>query len=357
MSIGTYETDLTFKISDLGNSSKKIHVIMNVTDLEVTASASENEVCEGGEVQLFANTTGGSGNFNYQWHSIPEGFTSTEQNPVLTPGETRDYIVEVIDGMVSMFDTVTVNVLPKPEVNIGEDAVICGEGSIELNAGNEGAAYLWSTGETSQTITVQEAAGSGVKTVWVEVTNESGCSNADTIEIDFAALPVVELGNDTSFCAQDGSYIVLDAGNEGAAYSWSTGDTDQTLTVDTLTLGYGSHDISVEVTDDKGCMGTDEVTVELKNCTGIGENSAGVSVEVYPNPNNGIFTMELNSLHSDKVNIKIVSINGSVVFEQNNVTVNGNHRQSINLNGFSKGVYNIFVSGDDYKLYKKVVVR
>jgi len=357
MNTGTYETDLTFKISDLGNTSKKVHVIMNVTDLEVTASASENEVCEGGEVQLFANTTGGSGNFNYQWHSIPEGFTSVEQNPVLTPDETRDYIVEVIDGMVSMFDTVTVNVLPKPEVNIGEDAVICGEGSIELNAGNEGAAYLWSTGETSQTITVQEAAGSGVKTVWVEVTNESGCSNADTIEIDFAALPVVELGNDTSFCAQDGSYIVLDAGNEGAAYSWSTGDTDQTLTVDTLTLGYGSHDISVEVTDDKGCMGTDEVTVELKNCTGIGENSAGVSVEVYPNPNNGIFTLELNSLHSDKVNIKIVSINGSVVFEQNNVTVNGNHRQSINLNGFSKGVYNIFVSGDDYKLYKKVVVR
>ena len=357
MSTGTYTTDLNFKISDLGNSSKRVHVIMNVTDLEVTASASGSEICQGNEVQLFTNTTGGSGNFNYQWHSIPEGFTSTEQNPVLVPDETRDYIVEVIDGMVTVFDTVAVSVLPKPEVNIGEDVVICGEGSVELDAGNEGAAYLWSTGETSQTVTIAEAAGSGMKTVWVEITNNNGCSNTDTVEIDFAALPVVELGNDTSFCAQDGSSITLDAGNEGDTYLWSTGDTDRTLTVDTLTLGYGTHELSVDVTDEKGCVGTDQVTVELKNCTGIGENNPNVSVEVYPNPNNGNFTVELNSLHADRVNIKIVSITGAVVFEQKEVTINGNFKKTFNLKGYSKGVYSLFVLGDDYQINKKIVIR
>jgi hypothetical protein len=356
MSTGTYTTDLNFKISDLGNSSKRVHVIMNVTDMEVTASASESEVCQGNEVQLFTNTTGGSGNFSYQWHSIPEGFTSTEQNPVLVPDETRDYIVEVIDGMVSMFDTVAVTVLPKPEVNIGEDVVICGEGSVELDAGNEGAAYLWSTGETSQTVTIAEAAGSGMKTVWVEITNDNGCTNTDTVEIDFAALPVVNLGYDTSFCAQDGSSITLDAGNEGDTYLWSTGETDQTLTVDTLTLGYGMHAISVEVTDAKGCVGSDQVTVELKNCTGIGENSANVNVDVYPNPNNGAFTVELNSLHTNKVNIKIVSITGAVVFEQRDVTVNGSYKQNINLYRYSKGVYNLYILGKGYQINKKIVI-
>lgn len=357
MDPGTYTTDLNFKISDLGNANKRVHVIMNVTDLQVTAAASASEICEGNEVQLFANTTGGSGNFDFAWHSIPEGFTSAEQNPVLNPDETRDYIVEVKDGMVSMFDTVSVTVFTKPVVNIGDDATICGEGSITLDAGNEGADYLWSTNETSQTVTIQQPAGSGVTSVWVQVTNQNGCVSADTAEINFAALPVVDLGNDTSFCAQDGSDITLDAGNEGADYSWSTGDTDQTLTVDTLTLGYGSHTISVEVTTADGCTSGDSVTVELKNCTSIGENSAAVSLAIYPNPNHGTFTLELNSNSADKVNVKITNVAGVVVFEQHDVTVNGNRKQRINLSGLAKGVYSLSVNGNGYRTSKKLIIR
>jgi len=358
MDLGTYQTDLTFKVSDLGTPSKKVHVIMNVTDLEVTATADNSEVCAGSQVQLNTNTSGGTGNFSFKWHSIPEGFTSTEKDPVVTAEETRDYIVEVIDGLVSMFDTVEVKVNPLPDVALGDDVTICGEGLVELDAGNEGATYLWSTGATTQTVTIQETAGSGVKEVWVQVTNSQGCSNADTTEINFAALPVVDLGNDTSFCAQDGSSLELDAGNPGSTYNWSTGDADQTLTVDTMTMGgYGSNDISVEVTTAEGCSSTANVTVELVNCTSIGENSAAVSFDVYPNPSNGEFTLQLNSRQGDVVNISISNIAGKVVFEQQGVVVNGNKKQHINLNGYSKGVYSITVSGDNYQINKKIIIR
>ncbi len=357
MSTGTYTTDLNFKISDLGNPNKRVHVIMNVTDLEVTATSSVDVACQGDEVQLFTNTTGGSGSFNYEWHSIPEGFTSTDQNPVLNPDETRDYIVEVKDGSVSMFDTVSVTIFQKPVVNIGDDATICGEGSIEINASNEGATYLWSTGETTQAVTIQQPAGSGITTVWVEVSNENGCVSADTAEINFAALPIVDLGNDTAFCAQNGSALTLNAGNEGATYLWSTGDTDQTFTVDTLTVGYGSSDISVEVTTTDGCTANDHITVELKNCTSIGENSADVNFAVYPNPNHGTFTLELSSSSIDKVNVKIMNVTGAMVFEQHDVTVNGNTKQQINLANFAKGVYSVSVIGKNYQINKKIVIR
>lgn len=357
MATGTYSTDLHFKVSDLGIPNKNVHVIMNVTDLIVTASASADEVCQNNEVQLFVNTTGGSGNFQYAWHSIPEGFTSTEQNPVLNPNETRDYIVEVKDGMVSMFDTVTVTVLPKPEVNIGDDAIICGEGNITLDVGNEGATYLWSTGETTQMVTIQQPAGSGVTTVWVEVTNQNGCINTDTAEINFAAMPVVNLGNDTSFCAQDGSDLVLDAGNSGSTYVWSTGNTEQTLIVDTLSMGYGTNEISVEVTTADGCMASDNITVELKNCTSVDENSVAVNFDVYPNPNHGTFVLNLNSTSVEKVNITIVNNAGKVVISRNDVTVNGNYKQQVNLEKYAKGVYFIHISGSNYQLNKKIVVR
>ena len=357
METGTYTTDLNFKISDLNNTSKRVHVIMNVTDLEVAATASDSAVCENSEVQLFTNITGGSGNFTFLWHSIPEGFSSTEQNPILNPDETRDYIVEVNDGVVSVFDTTTVVVFSKPSVYIGDDAIICGEGSIELDAGNEGADYLWSTGDTSQKVTVQEAAGSGPTTVWVAVTNENGCTNSDTAVINFAAIPVVDLGADTAFCGQDGTAITLDAGNEGSSYSWSTGDDGQTITVNKDNFDYGSHTISVDVVTADGCTSSDTVTVNLKDCTSIGENSANVKMDVFPNPNKGSFILELNSVSADRVTIKIVNVAGAVVFEQRDIVVNGNYRQQINLTDFSKGVYSISVFGSDYQLNKKIVIR
>ena len=356
MDPGTYTTDLTFKISDLGNPSKKIHVIMNVTDLEVTASASVNETCEGSEVQLFAGTSGGSGNFIFNWHSIPEGFTSTEQNPVFAADESRDYIVEVKDGMVSMFDTVAITVFAHPDVNIGDDIIICGEGSVELDAGNEGASFLWSTAETTQTVTIAEPAGSGEKTVWVQVTNDHGCVSSDTTIINFSALPVVDLGSDTAFCAQEGDQIILDAGNAASTYDWSTGDTDQTLTIDKDNFDYGTQNISVEVTSADGCASTGEVTVELKNCSSIGENSANLSFDVYPNPNNGSFTIELNSNGSEMVTIKIVSVTGALVYNRI-VEVNGENKQFIDLDDYSKGVYTISVYGSDYQVNKKIVIR
>jgi hypothetical protein len=356
MDPGTYTTDLTFKISDLGNTSKRVHVIMNVTDLEVTASASVNEACEGSEIQLFVGTTGGSGNFAYHWHSIPEGFTSTDQNPVFAADESRDYIVEVKDGMVSMFDTVTVTVFANPDVNIGEDIIICGEGSVELDAGNEGASFLWSTEETTQTVTIAEPAGSGVKTIWVQVTNDHGCVNSDTTIINFSALPVIDLGNDTAFCAQGGDEIILDAGNEGSSYDWSTGDDSQTLTINKDNFDYGVQNVSVEVTTEDGCSSTAEVSVELKDCTTIGENGANLSFDVYPNPNSGSFTIELNSNGSEMVTVKIVSVTGALVYNRV-VEVNGVSKQFIDLDDYSKGVYTVSVYGDNYQINKKIVIR
>jgi len=140
-------------------------------------------------------TSGGSGTFTYHWTSIPEGFESA-----VFPEVNTQYIVSVNDGPVTLSDTVEITVYAVPEVNLGDDQVLCGENEYELDAGNPGAIYLWSTGaiylwstgETSQTITVN---GEGENAYWVEVTNETSCTASDTVTINF--VPVVNRGNDT----------------------------------------------------------------------------------------------------------------------------------------------------------------
>ena len=71
--------------------------------LQVTTSALASVVTLGASTQLFANPSGGTGNYSFLWTG-PGDFSSTEQNPVVTPpteGENL-YHVAVNDGDTSV---------------------------------------------------------------------------------------------------------------------------------------------------------------------------------------------------------------------------------------------------------------
>jgi len=153
---------------------------------------------------------------------------------------TYFYQCDFHTGMVGMF---TVN--SAPSVNLGADITQCG-GTIILDAGNAGLAFLWSDNSTTQTIT---AFSSG--TFYVDVTNSNGCSSSDTVVCDIFSLPNVNLGADVTLCGG----TTLDAGNTGLTFNWSTGATTQTVTVS------ASGDYSVIITDANGCTDSDTVKV------------------------------------------------------------------------------------------------
>lgn len=69
-------------------------------------------------------------------------------------------------------------VLGDPQVFLGNDTTIIQGQTLMLDAGNPGSEYLWSTGETSQTVMVSFAG-----TYWVDVTNFCG-EGSDEIVVD-----------------------------------------------------------------------------------------------------------------------------------------------------------------------------
>ncbi len=352
MDLGTYTDNLRLMTNDIDNSYYTIPVTMHITDMTVTAEAAPADLCQGDATQLSAEASGGSGSFTYQWTSLPEGFNSTEQNPEATPDTDIKYVVAVNDGTIVMTDTVEVIVHALPDVDLGDDQVLCGDNEYELDAGNEGAAYLWSTGETTQTIT---ASGEGVNSFWVEVTNDNDCSARDTIVLNFAAVPVVELGNDTTIC--NNAVLTLDAGNPDAAYLWSTGETTQTIIINADEYEYGTHTFSVDVTSTAGCESSDEINVEIKDCTSIDENEQTVKLAVFPNPSNGVFSLQLNTLNTQTVTIRVTDLTGKTVYRSEEIKVSGTYSQRIDLTQLSGGVYNVFVIGDNGVAEKKVVIR
>ncbi len=350
-STGTYTGTLTFATNDLNTPNHPIPVTMIVTDLQVTASASPSDICLGESTQLSAVTTGGSGSFTYSWTSVPEGFISTESEPVVVPSENTEYFVTVIDGAVTMDASTSITVFPLPVVDLGGDQVLCGETQYNLDAGNPGDTYLWSTSETTQTIV---ATGSGENMFWAEVTNTNGCSAIDTIYLNFASIPEINLGADTAVCGS--TSITLDASNSGSTYLWSNNETTQTIIVDTLGFGYGEQDISVEVVNESGCYNLDGIYVVFVNCTGIEEHTS-IDVRVYPNPASGIFNIELSSNANNPVNIKVVNVAGTTVYNLDNIYVSGTHTEKVDISNFADGNYTVVVISNGISTVQKIVLR
>ena len=100
-------------------------VDVSASTLTVNATATPGSICAGGSSQLNAVASGGSTNYNYSWTSIPIGFTSNIQNPVVSPTVTTKYIAHVNDGAYTVTDTVDVAVTPVPVVNAGNDTIYC----------------------------------------------------------------------------------------------------------------------------------------------------------------------------------------------------------------------------------------
>lgn len=187
--------------------------------------------CSGGSVTLTA--TAGS---SYLWST-----GATTQSIVASSTGTYSCTVTNSNGCsASANQSVTVNLPPTVSISANGPTSFCQGGSVMLTA-SSGSSYLWSTGATSQSITVN-ATG----TYSCSVTNANGCSASANQSVTVNPLPIVSIsaGGPTTFC-QGGS--VLLTASSGASYLWSTGATTQSITVN------ASGTYSCTVTNGNGC--------------------------------------------------------------------------------------------------------
>ncbi|MBL0342010.1 MAG: T9SS type A sorting domain-containing protein [Bacteroidetes bacterium] len=118
----------------------------------------------------------------------------------------------------------------------------CAGGSTTLNAGSY-SSYLWNTGATTQTISVNTAG-----TFTVTVTNGNGCTGTSaSVTTTLNPLLTPTISGTLAFCA--GGSTTLNAGSY-SSYLWNTGATTQTISVNTAGT------FTVTVTNGNGCTGT-----------------------------------------------------------------------------------------------------
>ncbi len=162
---------------------------------------------------------------------------------------------------------------------------------------------------------------------------------------------VVQLGADTLICPWES--VILDAENAGSLYEWSTGDTTQTITVDTTTFGLGEHTIWVNVTNNGSCEGTDTILVSIDACMAVNDPIQAPSVTIYPNPNSGAFYLTLNM--RERGICEILSMQGKIVYTS--MVENPSETRKISLPHLNKGMYILRIRSDNQYIIEKLIIQ
>lgn len=226
-----------------GMCSSTAFIEIQVDTLPVLNLGDNLSFCEGGSLLLDAGNPGAT---SYLWNT-----GATTQTIEISDEGT--YSVEVVNNTCLSTAEVLVSTDETPSVHLGNDRTICDGSTTTLDAGNLGATYLWNTGATSQTITVQNDG------LYVVTATLGDCiSQPDSINITVATGEnlTVDLGLDTIIC--EGSSITLDAGNEGATYEWNTNTTGQTIQIQT------DGDYSVTVNNGV-CQVSDTISITVQS--------------------------------------------------------------------------------------------
>ena len=152
--------------------------------------------------------------------------------------------------------------------------------------------------------------------------------------------------------------IILDASTPGAtSYLWQPGgETTPSIAVNYAQYGLGMHNFTVTVNAD-GCEQTKQTSAYLDACTRIHETEIAADVSVYPNPNNGNFTLELRSGKSFTADVSITNNLGLSVWQRNNVNVTGGKVENLMIPGLNPGLYLMLLRSTGLIITKKILVR
>lgn len=178
-----------------------------------------------------------SGDFAYVWDndSLTTPFT-------VTPLSDTAFFVTITDTLTSCSkrDSIHIHVNPTPSASItGSPLEIC-EGDSVLLTANGGTRYLWSTGDTAQSIYAKVSGR-----YQVMVFNEFGCYDTTSVMFTVNPLPDITISGRTTFCSDESTSITLSG---ASTYLWSTGNTTPTLSTSTP----GTY--RVTCTDNHGCV-------------------------------------------------------------------------------------------------------
>ncbi len=162
-------------------------------------------VCAGDTVYLIVQMQG-SGPFSYLWFDEAGSLMGAVDSMYhFIPADTSwsgKYFCVVSNSQGSVTsDTAMIFVWSHPQIDLGTDHITPYDTTLIIDAGSGFSSYLWSTGDTTQTISVvtSQLIAFMIYDYSLTVTNTAGCSGSDTIQISWIPEGIEESYGNNAF--------------------------------------------------------------------------------------------------------------------------------------------------------------
>jgi len=273
-------------------------------------------ICSNKNTTLTCNT-GGAINWYASLQSItPLHSGSSFITPLLSPGNYTYYAEATTCTLTSGRLPVTVSVNALPNITAADGTICAGE-FFQLN-GSGGLNYFYPSNNplvlpsssTSYTLSGSDA---------------NGCVNTGSCFVTVKPVPTLSITtSQNTICAGQAATINCTGAQ---SYSWNTGAISPNIIVSPVNnTGYVVTGFGLN-----GCSAVAMLTQRVADCTGLLEEQKLIGFNLYPNPSNGLMTLQM----SVPTRVIIFNALGSKVFENN--FHEGSH--SLDLRTLKKGIY------------------
>ncbi len=315
----------------------------------------------GGLTAVFDNvSTNGS---SYVWNFGDGSAPNTEANPSHTYTQVGTYMVTLSTtnecGTVTVTQTVVVEGNPPVPAISASNENGCVPFSVQFTDQSAGAPTAWTwtfQGGTPSTSTLQNPVvvytTPGTYDVTLEVTNAFGPS----LKV-FPAFITVE-GAPTasfSFVANQTTVAFTNNSQNATTYSWNFGD-GSSSNEESPTHTYanpGTYTVSLATSNN---CGTSIIEQTIILTSGTGEATWVENFRLFPNPNTGIFTLEMNGLPQDEVEFLLFNALGQNIKRETADFGTGSMLRTFDYGDLAAGVYTLRVQAAGQAMFVKVMI-
>jgi PKD repeat protein len=332
-SSGTYAVEVITPAGCINTDTINV-IINNQPDANL---GPDTAIC-GSSVTLDAGNPGSS----YSWSN-----SATTQ--LVTVGNGT-YTVTVTDPSGCFdSDTITVTTNAAPVISAGQDQTICVPNSATLTASG-GLYYIWSNNATTPSISVSPTT---TTTYYVTGFDINGCSASDVVLV--TVLPASNAQFTASVVGATG--VFTNQSTNAVTYSWDFGDGSPVNNTANPTHTYtvnGTYTVTLTVT---GPCGSDTYTQVITiSQVGLQDADLSNSLSLFPNPNDGKFTLSFDFTKAKDVTIQVLDVTGRIVYsdEQKGIT---SYNKQVGLENAESGMYSVRIITTEGVVTEKIVVQ
>lgn len=217
-------------------------IVVNVSSGPQLFAGNDTTLCLGDTLILNAITQIPS----FSWNN------GVQNNVPFVPTISTSYIVSGTQAGCAGRDTIQVTINNLPNINAGNDTIVCENATIALSA-QGGVSYVWNNSVTNG---IPFTPNIGAVRYGVLGTDANGCSNTDSVLVTTIAVPSIIANNDTSVCA--GNAVTLTASGTAPSFNWSNGVQNGVAFIPAVSQWY-----YVNYTTPQGCATNDSVYVTV----------------------------------------------------------------------------------------------